>query len=93
MTRSGVIFLIVLILNTLVAAGYLIWHLLYKKETDNRKQYVMHAVVMLICPVVGIFYFLIAFLKYHFVNLGERDLSDVEFSKRRHAARVKADEE
>ena len=53
----------------------------------------MHAVVMLICPVVGIFYFLIAFLKYHFVNLGERDLSDVEFSKRRHAARVKADEE
>ena len=93
MTRSGVIFLIVLILNSLIAAGYLIWHLLYKKETDNRKQYVMHAVVMLICPVVGIFYFLIAFLKYHFVNLGERDLSDVEFSKRRHAARVKADEE
>lgn len=93
MTRSGVIFLIVLILNSLIAAGYLIWHLIYKKEMDNRKQYVMHAVVMLICPVVGIFYFLFAFLKYHFMNLGERDLSDVEFSKRRHAARVKADEE
>lgn len=92
MTRSGRIFVVVLIVNTLIAAGYLIWYLILKKDTDNRKQYVMHTVIMLICPVVGILYFFFSFLKYHFMRLGERDLSDVEFSKKRHAPRVKADE-
>ena len=92
MTRSGIIFLIVLLLNALIAAGYLLWYLIFKKDTDNRKQYVMHTVIMLLCPVVGILYFFFGFLKYHFLKIGERDLSDVEFSKKRHAARVKADE-
>lgn len=92
MTRSGIVFLIVLLLNALIAAGYLIWYLIFKKDTDNRKQYVMHTVIMLLCPVVGILYFFFGFLKYHFLKIGERDLSDVEFSKKRHAARVKADE-
>lgn len=93
MTRSGIIFLIVIILNTLIAAGYLIWYLIFKKDTDNRKQYVMHTVIMLLCPIVGILYFLTAFLKYHFIKFGERDLTDVEFSKKRHTPRIKADEE
>lgn len=93
MTRSGILFVIVLILNTLIALLYLLWYLIWKKDTDNRKQYVMHTVIMLLCPVVGILYFFFAFLKYHFIKWGERDLTDVEFSKKRHAARVKADEE
>ena len=93
MTRSGIIFCIMLILNTLIALGYLLWYLIFKKDTDNRKQYVMHTVIMVLCPVVGILYFFLAFLKYHFVKLGERDLTDVEFSKKRHVPRVKADEE
>ena len=93
MTRNGIIFCIILILNTLIALGYLLWYLVFKKDTDNRKQYVMHTVIMLLCPVVGILYFFLAFLKYHFVKLGERDLTDVEFSKKRHIPRVKADEE
>lgn len=92
MTHSGMIFLIVLILNVLIAAGYLIWCLIWKKDTDNRKQYVMHVVIMLICPIVGILYFFLAFLKYHFIKRGGRDLTDVEFSKKRHVARVKSDE-
>ena len=92
MTWDGKILLGVFILNTLITAGYLIWYLLYKRDRDNRKQYVMHAVIMLNCPGVGILYFFFAFLKYHFVKFGERDLSDVEFSKRRHVPRVKADE-
>ena len=93
MTRSGIVFFIILILNALIAAGYLIWHLIMKKDTDNRKQYVMHTMIMLICPVIGILYFLFGFVKYHFAKLGERDLSDVEFSKKRNVARMKADEE
>ena len=93
MTRSGIIFLMMLILNTLIAVGYLIWYLIFKKDNDNRKQYVMHTIIMVICPVVGILYFLFGFVKYHFAKLGERDLSDVEFSKKRNVARMKADEE
>ncbi|MDO5150038.1 MAG: hypothetical protein Q4D76_11665 [Oscillospiraceae bacterium] len=92
MNSGGIIFLAVLILNMLIACSYLIWHLIFKKDTDNRKQYVMHTVIMLLCPIVGICYFLFAFLKYHFIKIGNIDLSDVEFSKKRHIARVKADE-
>lgn len=92
MTRSGIIFLMVLILNTLFSLAYLIFWLVFKKNTDNRKQYVMNTVVMILCPVVGIMYFLLAFLKYRYLEIGRRDLSDVEFSKKRHVARIKADE-
>lgn len=92
MTRGEIIFLILLILNTLIALAYLIWWLIFKKDTDNRKQYVMHTVIMLLCPIVGLLYFLFAFLKYRFIEFGKRDLSDVEFSKKRHTARIKADE-
>ena len=52
----------------------------------------MHATIMLLCPIVGIMYFLFSFIKYRFIKIGNRDLSDVEFSKKRHIARVKADE-
>lgn len=92
MTRSGIIFLTVLILNTIASLVYLVWCLIFKKDTDNRKQYIMNTVIMLLCPIVGILYFLFGFLKYRFIKIGDRDLSDVEFSKKRHIARVKADE-
>ena len=93
MTHSGMIFVILLILNALAAVIYLIWYLVFKKDKDNRKQYVMNMFVMLLCPIVGILYFFLAFLKFHFIELGERDLSDVEFSKKHQTSRVKADEE
>lgn len=92
MTRGVIVFLTVIILNTLISIAYLIWWLIFKKDTDNRKQYVMNTVIMLLCPIVGALYFLFAFLKYRFIRIGKRDLSDVEFSKKRHTARVKADE-
>lgn len=93
MTHSGMIFVILLVLNTLAAVIYLIWYLVFKKDKDNRKQYIMNMFVMLLCPIVGILYFFLAFLKFHFIKLGERDLSDVEFSKKHQTSRVKADEE
>lgn len=92
MTISEKVFLILLILNCIVSFAYLIWWLVFKKDTDNRKQYLMNTVVMLLCPIVGIMYFLFSYLKYRFIKFGKRDLSDVEFSKKRHKARVKADE-
>lgn len=92
MTREGILFLILLILNFLVSLAYLIWWIVFKKDTDNRKQYVMNTVIMMLCPIVGIMYFLFAYLKMRFIKIGNRDLTDVEFSKKRHTARVKADE-
>lgn len=93
MTKETIAFLLVLEINLLVTQAYLAWFLLLKPDEDNAGQYWMHAAVMVLCPVVGPLYFLCAYLKYRFLKIGERDLSDVEFSKRRHAARTKADEE
>ena len=80
MTISEKVFLILLILNCIVSFAYLIWWLVFKKDTDNRKQYLMNTVVMLLCPIVGIMYFLFSYLKYRFVKFGKRDLSDVDSS-------------
>ena len=77
MTRGGMIFLAVLMVNALVSLLYLVWWLIFKKETDNRKQYVMNTVIMLLCPIVGILYFFFAFFKYRFLELGDIDLSDL----------------
>ena len=90
---TGIWFSALLIGNFGVVLGYLIWFLLIKPAQGYRLQYVMHAVVMLLCPLAGPLYFLFVFLKARFVKFGDRDLSDVEFSKRRHVARTKADEE
>lgn len=92
MTRGGIVFVVVLILNVLIVLGYLVYWLIFKKDEDNRKQYFMNSVIMLVCPVVGVLYFLISFLKYHVWDMDQRDLSDVVFSKQRHKPRVKADE-
>ena len=93
MTVEGIRFLAVVIVNCVVTMGYLIWYLIFKRDQDNRKQYIMHAVIMVLCPVIGPLFFLCGYLKYRFIKFGDRDLSDVEFSKQRHATRVKADEE
>ena len=93
MTVERIRFLAVVIVNCVVTMGYLIWYLIFKRDQDNRKQYIMHAVIMVLCPWVGPLFFLCGYLKYRFIKFGDRDLSDVEFSKQRHAARVKADEE
>lgn len=92
MTLSGILFFIILFINTIIAIAYYVWFVIHKQETDNRKQYLMNTIIMIVCPIVGICYFLLSFFKYHFIKIGDRDLSDVEFSKKRHAPRIKADE-
>lgn len=93
MTGERFWFLMLLTVNALVALGYLVWFLLFRKDEDNRAQFWMYALVMVLCPLIGPLYFLFSFLKYRFVRFGDRDLSDVEFSKRKYSARLKADEE
>lgn len=93
MTEETLVFLLILEGNLLAVLLYLGFFALCRPKEDNLRQYWMHAAVMLLCPVVGPLYFLFVFLKYRFLKFGQRDLSDVEFSKRRHIARAKADEE
>lgn len=93
MTEETLVFLLILEVNLLAVLLYLGFFALCRPKEDNLRQYWMHAAVMLLCPVVGPLYFLFVFLKYRFLKFGQRDLSDVEFSKRRHIARAKADEE
>lgn len=93
MTEETLVFLLILEGNLLVVLLYLGFFALCRPKEDKLRQYWMHAAVMVLCPVVGPLYFQFVFLKYRFLKFGQRDLSDVEFSKRRHIARAKADEE
>lgn len=75
------IFIIILLVNTLVAALYLIWNLLRRKE-KNRSCW-FKALVMFLCPVVGPCFFLLSYVFYLLFFFEPVDLADVVFSKER----------
>ena len=58
-----------------------------------KKSHIFILIVMLICPVVGIFFFLLAFLWYKLFFSEPVDLGDVIFSKERVKTSVRAEEE
>ncbi len=106
-TREEFIFLIVLIINLLVAVAYYLWNAVFavsskslinkKKMTDglyeNRRTYFIRFVIMLLCPVVGPLFFLLSHLLYLVFFWSQVDLEDVIFSKERVRIQLKADEE
>lgn len=93
MTREQIWFVVMLIGNAEIILGYLVWNLVIRQAWSNWKQFLFHAFVMVFCPVLGPIYFLLSYLKYRFLRFGDIDLSDVEFSKKKFAARMKADDE
>lgn len=97
MTRSEQIFLLVILINTLISIVYLLWGILAHKKNEEgengRLVYVIRAICMFICPVVGIMFFLIGHIfKVIFFNEAV-DLDDVIFSKERVRQISKANEE
>lgn len=58
-----------------------------------KKSHIFILIVMLICPVVGPFFFLLAYLWYKLLFSEPVDLADVIFSKERVKASVRAEEE
>lgn len=97
MSRSEQIFLLVLLLNTIISIIYLLWGILAHKKDEyggNRRiVYIIRAVCMLVCPVIGILFFITsAVIKVIFFNKTV-DLDDVIFSKDRVRQITKADEE
>lgn len=84
-------FVLVLIVNAAMVLAYSIACLFRKREKS--RSWVIRSIVMLLCPIVGFFYFLISWLMYRLVFRRPVDLSDVVFSKERVESAAKADEE
>lgn len=106
LTGEELFFVMVCIVNTLIAVLYLIWGIVIAVPAqeaaeeegqpvlhDNRRTYTIRFVVMLVCPVVGPLFFLGSHLIYRLFFRREVDLEDVVFSKERIKSHLRADEE
>lgn len=91
MTAREKTFIIILIVNLIITVIYLLVNLFRKK--DNRASCWIRAIVMLLCPVTGIFVFFIGYLFFLLFFHKEVDLADVVFSKDRVEQLHHADEE
>ena len=92
MAREMMIFLIVLVVNLVIVIIYLLWNILFRKQ-ENKRSYWIRSFVMLLCPIVGICFFLLAHIFYLLFFSEPVDLEDVIFSKERVRSFVHADEE
>lgn len=106
LTGSEYIFLIIVIINTILAILYLLVGALImvpirnrKREGeeerlhDNRRAYLLRFIVMLLCPVVGSLFFLFVHLFYLTIFRFQAELDDVVFSKERVRTQIRADED
>ena len=84
-------FWILLILNLIIVIAYAAWNILRKE--GKRKGFIIRAIVMLCCPVIGPCFFLVGNVLYLTVFSGAVDLEDVIFSKERVKTYLHADEE
>lgn len=89
MTVGGVVVIVLLVLNLIVACVYLVWNKLYGKQ----KNYIVGFVVMLLCPVIGACFYLLAYLVFKFFMDEPVDLEDVVFNKTKKKAISAAEEE
>lgn len=110
-TREETIFLIVLLVNCLIAVLYLLvgalimvpvrTHKEKKEETevthDNRRTYLLRALVMVLFPVVGILFFffshLLCVISRLLLSWSAMNLEDITFRKDRVKTQLKADED
>lgn len=98
MTKNEIIFCVILVINFLLAVGYLLFQRLKDKEGEadeerRAQSYWTCFFVMVLCPVAGIFFFGISYLIYKIFFYKPVDLADVIFSKERIRGVVKAREE
>ena len=92
MAKQLIVFGIILFINLLIVILYLVWNLLLRKK-ENKGSYWMRAIVMLLCPIVGIVFFALSQALYVLFFSEPVDLEDVIFSKERVRTFVHADEE
>lgn len=94
MSISEQAFIVVLILNTLVAVIYGIWNFIQCRIREKSvKEYMIRMVIMLMCPVVGPMFFAVIKLIGVLFFRQNVDLADVIFSKERVTTYLHAEEE
>lgn len=91
MTQQEIAFFLMLLLNTLIVALYLVLAIFWKKQ--DRRSTFLRAGVMLLCPVVGPCFFLLGYLLFMIFFSKPVDLADVIFSKERVRTFVHAEED
>ena len=77
----------ILIINTLVSLGFLLFNII-----TGRKNGFVKFLIMLLCPVAGPMFFLMSFIFQYIIFSHPADLADVIFSKERVKTFVRADE-
>lgn len=92
MADHMMVFVTVLAVNLLIVIIYLLWNILFRKKENNRS-YWIRSFIMILCPVVGICFFLLAHIFYLMFFSEPVDLEDVIFSKERVRTFIHADEE
>lgn len=97
MSRSEQIFIAVLIINTIIAIAYLLWGVLFHRKNELGEHrcivYILRAIVIFLCPVTGVCFFLLSELLRLVFFRAPVDLDDVIFSKERKKTIQRADEE
>ncbi len=102
MTGDIFVFICVLIINAIIALGYILWNILCLRRenqkvsgsiVEKRRGFPIRAAVMLLCPVAGPLFFLFAQLWYKVFFSKPVDLEDVVFSKERVRTFIHAEEE
>ena len=85
------LFFIILILNALVVLLYILLNILLFKRKN--RSFVLCSIVMLLCPVVGPCFFVLALILFRLFYYDPVDLEDVVFSKARARTFIHAEEE
>ncbi len=91
MTRDVIIFLTVLLINTVCVVLYVLWQ--KNSEKSNHVSYIGKALVMFVCPVLGIIFVTLSWFVHKYIMRDTPDLEDVIFSKERVETYLHADEE
>lgn len=91
MTGRQIIFILLIIVNTLIAIVYLVLN--HVRGEGIRESGIFRAIVMFLCPVAGPCFFLLSYIFYRVFMSAPVDLEDVIFSKERARTFVHAEEE
>lgn len=91
MTGRQILFLTLIVINTLIVIVYLVVNG-FRNETD-RKSGIIRAIVMFLCPVAGPCFFLLAYTFFKTAFSAPVSLEDVIFSKERAQTFVRAEED
>ncbi len=88
-------FLLLLFINLIIVILYLLWMLVLKIvwKKERIKSSFLKAGVMLLCPVVGVGFFLLGYICNRVIFFVQVDLEDVIFSKERVKPQMAAEEE